>query len=209
MRSSWYVSRRFFKTLTATALLSSLILAAPSKALPIYTDTLWFDDPAATEQNAEAARKSAQLKRLSGYIQETFKVSGQKSQAIVSEAISHAQKHKHLQPELILAVIAVESTFKTNAVSHAGARGLMQILPKAHPKKVKAIGGVKALFNPKKNIATGVKILNEYLKLSKGDMRKALLRYNGSLKMRNPPYAKKVMRMYNKFKRISDSASIS
>jgi soluble lytic murein transglycosylase-like protein len=182
-----------------------------SKALPIYTDALLFGKGNTAQQfdaDPRSEHKAAQVARLTGYIKETFKVSHNKTVAIVSEAMYHANQHD-LQPELILAVIAVESTFKEKAVSSVGARGLMQIMPRSHPRKVKAIGGVEALFDPKKNIATGVKILHEYLALSKGDLRQALLRYNGSLKLRNPTYAKKVMKVYNKLKRVVESANVS
>jgi len=204
-------SRKFFNlTISASVLTLCFVLTTTqSNALPIYTDALWFDNEnVVLNTDPLAEQRAAQVARLTGYIKETFKVSHNKTVAIVSEAIYHAGQHD-LQPELILAVIAVESTFKEKAVSPVGARGLMQIMPRSHPKKVKAIGGVEALFDPKKNIATGVKILNEYLALSKGNLQQALLRYNGSLSNRNATYAKKVMRIYNKLKQVVDTDSIS
>ena len=212
MRVSRYCSRRLilsnFFTFLVISTICFFLTPTQSTALPIYTDALWFDNSNAIKQNPEAERRAAQLERLTSYIKETFNLTHNKTVAIVSEAIYHAQRHD-LQPELILAVIAVESTFQEKAVSPVGALGLMQIMPTAHPKKVKAIGGVDALFDPKKNIATGVKILDEYLSMSKGNLRKALLRYNGSLLHRDPPYARKVMSVYRQLKRVTEAGNIS
>ena len=210
MRLSRYGSRRLSKLITVLTISTACFFLTPmqSTALPIYTDALWFDNSKSTQQDPETEQRAAQLERLTGYIKETFNLSHNKTVAIVTEAMYHAQKHD-MQPELILAVIAVESTFQETAVSPVGARGLMQIMPAAHPKKVKAIGGVEALFDPKKNIATGVRILTEYLSLSKGNLRQALLRYNGSLSHRNSPYARKVMGVYQKLKRIAETGNIT
>jgi len=217
MRVTRICSQRCFNIgyvpITSAILVCFFLSFTQSKALPIYTDALWFDNSNSARQKGLipdpiAEQKAAQIERLTGYIRETFNVSHNKTVAIVSEAIYHAQQHD-MQPELVLAIIAVESTFKNDAVSPVGARGLMQIMPRAHPKKVKAIGGVDALFDPKKNIATGVKILNEYLNRSKGNLRQALLRYNGSLSDGNSPYAKKVMSIYKKLKQIAGADIIS
>jgi soluble lytic murein transglycosylase-like protein len=109
-----------------------------------------------------------------------------------------------LEPELILAIIAIESTFRVRAVSVKGARGLMQVMPKAHPKKVKEIGGLSALFNPQKNIHTGARILVDYLKMSRGNLREALLRYNGSHKNPKSRYADKVLYAYQEINKMAN-----
>jgi soluble lytic murein transglycosylase-like protein len=157
----------------------------------------------AAENQAQAvlARQQARIDNLSSYIEATYDVHPKKADAIVAEAIRIAKTHK-LDPELILAVIAVESTFREKAVSRAGARGLMQIVPKWHRQKVQAVGGSRALFDLKKNIHVGTQILNEYLALSRGNLRRALLRYNGSLGT-GSRYADKVLRKYQKFKKVA------
>lgn len=83
-----------------------------------------------------------------------------------------------LQPELVLSVIQVESNFDTYAISWVGARGLMQIMP----FWLKEIGHPDDnLFNIKTNIRFGCTILSYYLKVEKGNLFRALGRYNGSL----------------------------
>jgi len=82
-----------------------------------------------------------------------------------------------LPPELVLAVIDVESDFKRFAISRSGALGLMQIMP----FWLKEIGRPHAnLFDPQTNLRLGCTILRYYLNKEHGDLRKALARYNGS-----------------------------
>ena len=83
-----------------------------------------------------------------------------------------------LDPQLVLSLIEVESGFQRYAVSSAGARGLMQVMP----FWVKAIGGVDDnLFHLRTNLRFGCVILRHYLDMEKGDLYRALGRYNGSL----------------------------
>lgn len=82
-----------------------------------------------------------------------------------------------LPPELVLAVIDVESDFNRFAVSVAGAQGLMQIMP----FWLKEIGRPNDnLFNPHTNLRMGCTILKYYLDREDGDLRQGLARYNGS-----------------------------
>lgn len=83
-----------------------------------------------------------------------------------------------LHPELVLAVIDVESNFNRFAISKAGAQGLMQVMP----FWLKEIGKPRdSLFNVRTNLRMGCTILKYYLKKEKGDLTRALARYNGSL----------------------------
>jgi soluble lytic murein transglycosylase-like protein len=82
-----------------------------------------------------------------------------------------------LQPELVLAVIEVESNFNRWAISSAGARGLMQIMP----FWLKEIGRPDDnLFHVATNLRFGCTILRHYLDRSRGNLTEALARYNGS-----------------------------
>jgi soluble lytic murein transglycosylase-like protein len=83
-----------------------------------------------------------------------------------------------LQPELVLAVIQVESNFDRFAISSAGARGLMQVMP----FWIKELGHPDDnLFIPQINLRYGTTILKYYLDKEKGQTSKALARYNGSV----------------------------
>lgn len=83
-----------------------------------------------------------------------------------------------LDPQLVLGLIQVESGFKKYAVSSVGARGFMQVMP----FWVKEIGtSEQNLFHLRVNLRYGCTILRHYLDIEKGDLFRALGRYNGSL----------------------------
>ena len=83
-----------------------------------------------------------------------------------------------LDPQLVLGLIEVKSDFDKYAVSPAGARGYMQVMP----FWVKEIGNTKDnLFHLRTNLRYGCTILRHYIKVEKGDLFRALGRYDGSL----------------------------
>ena len=83
-----------------------------------------------------------------------------------------------LDPQLVLGLMQVESGFRKYAVSSAGARGYMQVMP----FWVKMIGRPDDnLFDMRTSLRYGCTILRHYLDIEKGDLYRALGRYNGSL----------------------------
>ena len=78
-----------------------------------------------------------------------------------------------MEPELINAVIRQESAYDPYAVSHKGAKGLMQLMP-AMARRF----GVKDVFDPAENVQGGVKYLRQLLDRYDGDRRLALAAYN-------------------------------
>ncbi len=83
-----------------------------------------------------------------------------------------------LDPQMVLGLIEIESGFRKYAVSSAGARGLMQVMP----FWVGLIGNEESnLFHMRTNLRFGCTILRHYLDIEKGDLYRALGRYNGSL----------------------------
>ena len=83
-----------------------------------------------------------------------------------------------LDPQLILGLMQVESGFRKYAVSSAGARGYMQVMP----FWVKLIGRPEdSLFDLRTSLRYGCTIMRHYLDIEKGDLYRALGRYNGSL----------------------------
>lgn len=83
-----------------------------------------------------------------------------------------------LDPQMVLGLIQVESGFRKYAVSTAGARGYMQVMP----FWMKVIGQPgDNLFHLRTNLRYGCVILRHYLDIEKGDLFRALGRYNGSL----------------------------
>jgi soluble lytic murein transglycosylase-like protein len=93
-----------------------------------------------------------------------------------------------LDPQLVLGVIEVESGFRKYAVSRAGARGYMQVMP----FWVKLIGRQgQNLFHLRINLRYGCVILRHYLDLERGDYFRALGRYNGT--PGRPDYPRQVL----------------
>ncbi|MBL0075046.1 MAG: lytic transglycosylase domain-containing protein [Rhodocyclaceae bacterium] len=92
--------------------------------------------------------------------------------------VFYEAKRAGLDPQMVLGLIQVESGFHKYAVSKAGARGYMQVMP--FWKKL--IGnGDQNLFLMRNNLRFGCTILRHYLDIEKGDLYRALGRYNGSL----------------------------
>ena len=94
------------------------------------------------------------------------------------KTVYYEAKRAGLDPQLVLGLIQVESGFKKYALSQAGARGYMQVMP----FWVKLIGNKdNDLFHLRINLRYGCTILRHYLDIEKGDLYRALGRYNGSL----------------------------
>jgi soluble lytic murein transglycosylase-like protein len=92
--------------------------------------------------------------------------------------VHYEAKRAGLDPQLVLGLIQVESAFRKYAVSTAGARGYMQVMP----FWVKLIGTNRHnLFHLRTNLRFGCVILRHYLDIERGDLFRALGRYNGSL----------------------------
>lgn len=94
------------------------------------------------------------------------------------KTVRYEAQRAGLDPQLVLGLIQVESGFHKYAVSSAGARGYMQVMP----FWVKLIGNKdQNLFHMRINLRFGCTILRHYLDIEKGDLYRALGRYNGSL----------------------------
>ena len=96
----------------------------------------------------------------------------------ILRAVHREASRNRLEPELVLSLIAVESSFDRFAISVVGAQGLMQIMP----FWLAEIGRPDAnLFDIDTNLRMGCTILRHYIDVEKGDLFRALGRYNGSL----------------------------
>jgi soluble lytic murein transglycosylase-like protein len=105
----------------------------------------------------------------------------------------------NLEPGLILALIQVESAFDCYAVSYAGARGIMQVMPFWK----KEIGREEdSLLECATNLRYGTTILAHYLEIEKGSLIKALARYNGS--RGQTWYPKRVLTYWHQYWRIGE-----
>jgi soluble lytic murein transglycosylase-like protein len=106
------------------------------------------------------------------------RVKDPKERLTILKTVHYEAQRAELEPELVLAIIDVESRYDRFAISSAGAQGLMQIMPFwldeiGHPDD--------NLFVIGTNIRFGCAILKYYLNMEKGNLARALARYNGSI----------------------------
>ncbi|HXK12383.1 MAG TPA: lytic transglycosylase domain-containing protein [Vicinamibacteria bacterium] len=122
------------------------------------------------------------------------------------ELVAAAARRHGLDPELVRAVVAVESAFRPEAVSPKGAQGLMQLMPRTAESL-----GVGNAFDPAQNLDGGARLLGQLLTEYGGDITRALAAYNageGAVRRHGgvPPYretrayVKKVLERYQKEK---------
>lgn len=165
-----------------TWLLSLLLIVATSNCVLARTD---FDADlrdalakAVTEADSFNDRFDAQvwLMDMSGRLQRYIPDTDERLEFLKN--VHYEAKRADLPPELVLAVIHVESAFNRWAISSVGARGLMQVMP-FWLKELKREND--NLFNVQTNLRFGCTILRHYLNREKGDLTKALARYNGSV----------------------------
>jgi soluble lytic murein transglycosylase-like protein len=111
------------------------------------------------------------------------------------KSVRYEAQRAGLDPHLVLGLIEVESYFRRYAVSHAGARGYMQVMP--FWTRVIGDGDPAALFDMRTNLRYGCAILRHYIDMERGDLFRALGRYNGSLGRAEYPNA--VLRAWKKW----------
>ena len=151
-----------------------------------------------------ASPKGIKLKETIG---QTYKISDDEVTAIVKSAF-YWSNQQGLSPDLILGIIEQESSFNSKAKSSMGAMGLMQVIPYWHQQKIKEAGGSNdMLWKHDFNIQIGTQIIKEYIIKSRGNVREALLRYNGSLQNPNG-YSEKVLKKRLKYKEILGGSNI-
>ena len=113
----------------------------------------------------------------------------------------------NVDPYLIMAVMATESSFNPRAQSRVGAQGLMQVHTRVHKKRFKPYGSTDTVWQPKVNIQVGSSILSDYLKRYGGSERRALKAYVGAARMSHDGgYGNKVLRRRDEFVSVSVAA---
>ncbi|WEN41155.1 Membrane-bound lytic murein transglycosylase C [Thauera sp. GDN1] len=144
---------------------------------------------------------SAEMARVRDWIADTYRVSENTIEPALAAAETHAEE-LGFDPLLIVAIMAVESSFNPRAVSNMGAQGLMQVIPRYHKDKLGANRGRNALFDPVVNVRVGTLVLHEGLQRY-GSMQRALQYYNGALKDPKARYTRKVMALKKRLMTIA------
>lgn len=113
-----------------------------------------------------------------------------------------------LDPTLILAIMAVESSFNPFAQSSVGAQGLMQVMTKVHDEKYEIFGGVHAAFDPVTNLRVGVQVLKECIARA-GSVEAGLRFYVGAANLpEDGGYATKVLNEQNHLRQVASGRSV-
>ena len=126
------------------------------------------------------------------WLSKKYRVAPEPIAALVREAYAQGKANK-LDPTLILAIMAIESSFNPFAQSSVGAQGLMQVMTKVHTDKYETFGGQHAAFDPVTNLKVGVKVLKECIARA-GSVEGGLKYYVGAANLETDGgYAAKVL----------------
>lgn len=144
---------------------------------------------------------------LATWISRRYKVAAEPVAALVQESWSIGQR-AGLDPTLILAIMAVESSFNPFAQSTVGAQGLMQVMTRVHDEKYEAFGGTRAAFDPISNLRVGVQVLKECIARA-GSVQEGLRFYVGAaLQDSDGGYATRVMAEQAHMRAVADGRQV-
>ncbi len=159
----------------------------------------------ATAMDPKALRRDQQA--LTQWIARRYKVAPEAVGALVHEAWALGERAR-LDPTLILAIVAVESSFNPFAQSPMGAQGLMQVMTRVHDDKYEPFGGTHAAFDPITNLRVGVQVLRECIARA-GSVADGLRFYVGAALLDGDGgYAAKVMAEQAHMRQVADGRSV-
>ncbi|XOT96847.1 lytic transglycosylase domain-containing protein, partial [Alcaligenes pakistanensis] len=134
---------------------------------------------------------AAQQQALRSYLARKYKIAYSVAGALIHTAFI-VGREKNLDPQLILAVIAIESRYNPYAESHVGAQGLMQVMTKVHKEKFDIyMEGTLAVLSPEANIRVGGQILSDCIR-RRGSIEGGLACYVGATGPSDGGYGAKV-----------------
>ncbi|WP_313560528.1 lytic transglycosylase domain-containing protein [Diaphorobacter nitroreducens] len=137
------------------------------------------------------------------WLSKKYRVAPEPLAALVTEAYEIGVRTK-LDPTLILAVMAVESSFNPFAQSPVGAQGLMQVMTRVHTDKYEGFGGHLAAFDPVANLRVGVKVLQECIARA-GSLEGGLRYYVGAANLPDDGgYAAKVLAEHFRLRQVAN-----
>lgn len=140
----------------------------------------------------DPSRLTQEQASVARWISRRYKVAPEPVGALVQEAWALGRR-AGIEPTLILAVMAVESSFNPFAQSPVGAQGLMQVMTRVHDDKFEVFGGNHAAFDPLSNLRVGVQVLKECISRA-GSLHEGLRRYVGAADIEDDGgYAGKVL----------------
>jgi hypothetical protein len=165
-------------------------------------------DAATRVTAADPASLSKQQASVANWLARRYRVALEPVSRLVQEAWDSGQR-SGLDPMLILAVMAIESSFNPFAQSSVGAQGLMQVLTRVHDEKYEPYGGVRAAFDPVTNLRVGVQVLKECIARA-GSLEAGLKYYVGAANLSDDGgYAGKVLAERSNLRRVAEGKWVS
>lgn len=165
-----------------------------ARAEPDQLLAMHLSEPAAINRATAADPKelTRQQANVAHWISRRYRVAPEPISRLVQEAW-HVGERAGIDPTLILAIMAIESSFNPFAQSSVGAQGLMQVMTKVHDDKYVAFGGNHAAFDPVTNLRVGVQVLKECIARA-GSLEAGLRYYVGAANLPDDGgYAVKVL----------------
>ena len=150
---------------------------------------------------------SRQQAAVAQWLSRRYRVAPEPVSRLVQEAWRVGEKAS-LDPTLILAIMAIESSFNPFAQSAVGAQGLMQVMTKVHNDKYEAFGGNHAAFDPITNLRVGVQVLKECIARA-GGLEAGLRYYVGAGNMtEDGGYAGKVLNEQQSLRQVASGKAV-
>ena len=169
-----------------------------------------FNEPEAITR--ATARDPKELTRqqanVAVWLARRYRVAPEPIAHLVQEAWTVGAK-ANLDPTLILAIMAIESSFNPFAQSPVGAQGLMQVMTRVHDDKYEAFGGNHAAFDPVTNLRVGVQVLRECISRA-GSIEAGLRYYVGAANLADDGgYAGKVLAEQEHLRQVAAGKGVS
>ena len=165
-------------------------------------------DAVARVTAADPTTLSKQQASVANWLSRRYRVAIEPVSRLVQEAWESGRR-SGLDPTLILAVMAIESSFNPFAQSSVGAQGLMQVMTRVHDDKYEPYGGVRAAFDPVTNLRVGVQVLKECIGRA-GSLEAGLKFYVGAANLSDDGgYVTKVLAEQANLKRVAEGKWVS
>jgi hypothetical protein len=179
----------------------------PTQPAELLALELSEPDAIARATASDPKELSRQQAAVAQWLARRYRVAPEPVSRLVQEAWSVGQK-ANLDPTLILAIMAVESSFNPFAQSAVGAQGLMQVMTKVHNDKYEAFGGNHAAFDPVTNLRVGVQVLKECIARA-GSLEAGLRFYVGAANLvEDGGYAGKVLSEQNALRLVANGKAV-
>ena len=161
-------------------------------------------EPEASERATAANPKDLPKEQaaVTYWLSKKYRVAPEPLSVLVAEAYETGARAK-IDPTLILAIMAIESSFNPFAQSSVGAQGLMQVMTRVHTDKYQSFGGHFAAFDPVSNLRVGVKVLQECIARA-GSVEGGLRYYVGAANLPDDGgYAAKVLAEHFRLRQVA------